>query len=48
VDDVDFDSTNPGVWTMTMDHFKQTAGFTSWKEYKQDEPIEESDAKEAV
>ena len=48
VDDVDFDSTNPGVWTMTMDHFKQSAGFTSWKEYKQDEPIEENDGKKAV
>lgn len=41
VDDVDFDKTNPGVWTMTMDHFKQSSGFTSWNEYKQDEPIEE-------
>ena len=43
VDDVDFNSTNPGVWTMTMDHFKQTAGFTSWDQYKQDEPIEEKE-----
>ena len=42
VDDVDFNKTNPGVWTMTMDHFKQTAGFTSWKEYKQDNPIQEN------
>jgi hypothetical protein len=42
VDDVDFNKTNPGVWTMTMDHFKQTAGFTSWKEYKQDKPIQEN------
>jgi len=41
VDDVDFDNTNPGVWTMTMNHFKQSAGFTSWKEYKQDKPLEE-------
>ena len=41
VDDVDFNSTNPGVWTMTMDTFKQSAGFTSWDHYKQDEPIEE-------
>ena len=39
--DIDFDSTNPGVWTMTMDHFKQSAGFTSWNDYKQDEPIAE-------
>jgi len=42
VDDVDFNKTNPGVWTMSMDHFKQTSGFTSWKEYKQDEPIQEN------
>ena len=48
VDDVDFNKTNPGVWTMTMDHFKQSAGFTSWSEYKKDEPIEESDVKKAV
>jgi hypothetical protein len=41
VDDVDFDSTNPGVWTMSMNHFKQSAGFTSWKDYKQDKPLEE-------
>lgn len=42
VDDVDFNKTNPGVWSMSMNHFKQTAGFTSWNEYKQDEPIEEN------
>ena len=48
VDDVDFNSTNPGVWTMTMDHFKQSAGFTSWNEYKKDEPIEEQDVKKVV
>lgn len=41
VDDVDFNKTNPGVWTMSMDHFKQSSGFTGWNEYKQDEPIEE-------
>ena len=41
VDDVDFNKTNPGVWTMSMNHFKQTSGFTSWNEYKQDEPIQE-------
>ena len=48
VDDKDFNATNPGVWTMSMNHFKQTSGFTSWDEYKQDEPIEESDVKKAV
>ena len=41
VDDVDFNKTNPGVWTMSMNHFKQTSGFTSWNEYKKDQPIEE-------
>ena len=45
VDDVDFNKTNPGVWTMTMDHFKQSSGFTAWNEYKQDEPIEYDNAK---
>jgi hypothetical protein len=48
IDDIDFNKTNPGVWTMTMDHFKQTAGFTSWDEYKQDEPIEENNVKKVV
>ena len=43
IDDVDFNKTNPGVWTMTMDHFKQTAGFTSWEQYNQDEPIQEKE-----
>ena len=42
VDDVDFNKTNPGVWTMSMNHFKQSAGFTSWKEYKKDKPIQEN------
>ena len=41
VDDVDFKATGPGVWTMSMNHFKQSSGFTSWDHYKQDEPIEE-------
>tara|TARA_B100001094_G_C18169848_1_gene794400 strand:- start:272 stop:808 length:537 start_codon:yes stop_codon:yes gene_type:complete len=48
VDDVDFNKTNPGVWTMSMNHFKQSSGFTSWNEYKQDEPIEEQDVKKVV
>ena len=41
VDDVDFNKTNPGVWSMTMKDFKQKAGFTKWEDYKQDEPIGE-------
>ena len=49
VDDTDFNKTNPGVWTMSMDHFKQSAGFTSWNDYKKDQPIEEiNNAKKAV
>ena len=44
VDDVDFNKTNPGVWTMTMDHYKQSSGYTSWEEYKQDEPLEVENA----
>tara|TARA_A100000164_G_C21598939_1_gene626577 strand:- start:107 stop:652 length:546 start_codon:yes stop_codon:yes gene_type:complete len=43
VDDVDFNATGPGVWTMSMNYFKQSSGFTSWDEYKQDEPIEEKE-----
>jgi hypothetical protein len=33
---------------MTMDHFKQSAGFTSWEHYKQDEPIEGQNVKKVV
>ena len=40
IDDVDFNKTNPGVWTMSMNNFKQSAGFTSWNDYKKDEPME--------
>ncbi len=42
VDDVDFNKTNPGVWTMSMENYKQSAGHTKWDEYKKDEPMEES------
>ena len=41
IDDVDFNKTNPGVWSMTMNEFKQSSGFTSWKDYKKDKPIKE-------
>ena len=41
IDDVDFNKTNPGVWTMSMKDFKSKAGFTKWDDYKQDEPVEE-------
>ena len=42
IDDIDFDKTNPGVWTMSMKDFKSKAGFTKWNDYKKDEPIEEN------
>ena len=41
VDDEDFNKTNKGVWTMSMDDFKDNAGFTKWDQYKKDEPIGE-------
>ena len=41
VDDTDFNKTNPGVWTMTMNDFKSKSGHTKWEEYKKDEPITE-------
>ena len=43
IDDVDFNKTNPGVWTMSMENFKNKSGFTKWDQYKQDEPIEEKE-----
>ena len=42
IDDIEFNKTNPGVWTMSMKDFKDKAGFTKWDEYIKDEPIEEN------
>ena len=42
IDDIEFNKTNPGVWTMSMKDFKSKAGYTKWDNYKKDEPIEES------
>ena len=42
IDDIDFNKTNPGVWTMSMKDFKSKAGYTKWEDYKKDEPVEES------
>ena len=39
IDDVDFNKSNPGVWTTPMSQYKQFSGFTSWNEYKKDKPI---------
>ena len=41
IDDIDFNKTNSGVWTMSMEDFKSKAGYTKWEDYKKDEPIEE-------
>lgn len=41
IDDIDFNKSNPGVWTSTMSKFKEQSGFTKWDEYKNDEPIEQ-------
>lgn len=41
VDDEDFNKTNTGVWSMSMEDFKSKAGYTKWEEYKKDEPITE-------
>lgn len=41
IDDIDFNKTNKGVWTMSMKDFKEKAGLTIWDQYKQDEPMKE-------
>jgi hypothetical protein len=40
IDDIDFNKTNTGVWTMGLADFKKTAGHTLWEEYKSDRPID--------
>ena len=42
IDDRDFQATNKGVWSTTMEKFKQQAGYTSWEEYKSDAPLEQT------
>ena len=42
IDDIEFNKTNPGIWTMSMKDFKEKAGYTKWNDYKKDEPIEEN------
>lgn len=36
IDDVDFRSTNPGVWCHRIDALTGNKGFTSWDKYKDD------------
>lgn len=39
IDDKDFNSTNPGVWTHSMHKLMDRACFTSWDRYKNDKII---------
>lgn len=39
IDDRDFNSTNPGVWTHSMHKLMDRACFTSWDQYKNDKVI---------
>jgi hypothetical protein len=39
LDDKDFDSTNPGVWTHRIHDLKRTSVFTDWSKYTQDKII---------
>ena len=39
IDDVTFRHSNPGVWAMSMQDFKDKSGFTDWDQYSKDEII---------
>ena len=39
IDDIGFNSTNPGVWTHSLHDLQDRAKFTNWAEYKNDEVI---------
>ena len=39
IDDVDFDATNPGVWTHSLHSLMSRSTFTSWDEYSKDQPV---------
>lgn len=40
IDDIDFNSTNPGVWCHPLGSLLDASRFTGWKAYGQDEVIE--------
>ena len=42
LDDVDFDSTNPGVWCWSLSDLLVRDHFTDWEEYRDDTIIEEN------
>jgi hypothetical protein len=39
IDDIGFDQTNPGVWCWSLQDLMDRQRFTSWMEYKKDQPI---------
>jgi len=39
IDDVDFDATNPGVWTHSLHSLMSRETFTSWDEYSKDQTV---------
>lgn len=39
IDDMDFDATNPGVWTHSLHDLMSRETFTSWDAYDEDSPL---------
>jgi hypothetical protein len=39
IDDVDFDATNPGVWTHSLHSLMSRDTFTSWDDYSKDQTL---------
>jgi hypothetical protein len=39
IDDNDFDSTNPGVWTHSLHSLMSRRTFTDWDQYNEDRPV---------
>lgn len=39
IDDKDFDATNPGVWCHSLHSLMSRETFTSWDDYKEDQPL---------
>jgi len=39
IDDVDFDATNPGVWTHSLHSLMSRDTFTSWDQYSKDQTL---------
>jgi len=39
IDDIDFNATNPGVWSHSLHDLKDRSKFTSWDKYKNDKVL---------